>query len=274
MASACSGIPTPDSCSCLPPDRAYLSPMCGKTTLPAAKLYEALEAAGLQPWLDAEKLLPGQNWRGCIERAIDTSDFFIACFSSKSVRKRGQFPYEVRYALRTADRMPLDDVFMLPVRMADVRCPSQDRVAYAVGRPVSGLGCGSRNSWSRRFAANGPADRLGLLNLAEAFLHGGHELAIRFDLQVLGPGIPLRLGVPEFALGFAQFVPAFGRVRVPLYGFFVPPGRGFVAALFQVDSCRFGFLFRPAGDLGRTRSWGSTVTSSSGGSCEPGCVGA
>ena len=25
----------------------------------AAQLYKALEAAGLQPWLDAEKLLPG-----------------------------------------------------------------------------------------------------------------------------------------------------------------------------------------------------------------------
>src|SRR5438034_6632905 len=52
----------------------------------AAKLYSALEDAGLQPWLDEKKLLPGQNWRRCIERAIDTSDFFIACFSSRSVR--------------------------------------------------------------------------------------------------------------------------------------------------------------------------------------------
>jgi len=96
----------------------------------AAKLYEALEAAGLQPWLDAEKLLPGQNWRGGVERAIDNSDFFIACFSSKSVRKRGQFPYEVRYALRTADRMPLDDVFILPVCLAECAVPS--RIAWHV----------------------------------------------------------------------------------------------------------------------------------------------
>ena len=68
----------------------------------ASKLYAELEAAGLRPWLDRKKLLPGQNWRGCVERAIDTCDFFIACFSSNSVGKRGQFPYEVRYALRTA----------------------------------------------------------------------------------------------------------------------------------------------------------------------------
>lgn len=94
----------------------------------ALALYESLEAAGLQPWLDAKKLLPGQNWRGCVERAIDTCDFFVACFSSKSVRKRGQFPYEVRYALRTADRMPLDDAFLMPVRLSDCKMPS--RIAW------------------------------------------------------------------------------------------------------------------------------------------------
>jgi hypothetical protein len=91
----------------------------------ASKLYAELEAAGLRPWLDRKKLLPGQNWRGCVERAIDTCDFFIACFSSHSVKKRGQFPYEVRYALRTADRMPLDEVFVLPVRVSECRIPAR-----------------------------------------------------------------------------------------------------------------------------------------------------
>src|SRR4051794_16600286 len=94
----------------------------------AERLYSALVAAGFNPWLDRKKLLPGQNWRRCIERAIDTCDFFIACFSSKSVRKRGQFPYEVRYALRCADRMPLDDIFVLPVRVAECQVPA--RIAW------------------------------------------------------------------------------------------------------------------------------------------------
>ena len=91
----------------------------------AARLYDALTEAGFHPWLDRKKLLPGQNWRRCIERAIDTSDFFVACFSSNSVRKRGQFPYEIRYALRSAERMPLDDVFVFPVRTGDCRVPSR-----------------------------------------------------------------------------------------------------------------------------------------------------
>lgn len=94
----------------------------------AGRLYSALVSAGFNPWIDRKKLLPGQNWRRCIERTIDTCDFFIACFSSKSVRKRGQFPYEVRYGLRCAERMPLDDVFMLPVRVADCQIPA--RIAW------------------------------------------------------------------------------------------------------------------------------------------------
>jgi hypothetical protein len=99
----------------------------------AANLYSALLAAGFNPWLDRKKLLPGQDWRRCIERAIDTCDFFVPCFSRRAVRKRGQFPYEVRYALRGADRMPLDDVFMLPVRIeeCDVPCRIARQMQYA-----------------------------------------------------------------------------------------------------------------------------------------------
>jgi hypothetical protein len=83
----------------------------------ALRIYTELLAAGTAPWLDRVKLLPGQAWARCIDRAIETSDFFIACFSTTSVAKKGQFPYEVRHALRCADRMPLDDVFVLPVRL-------------------------------------------------------------------------------------------------------------------------------------------------------------
>src|ERR1700681_4239891 len=41
---------------------------------PARKLCEALRACGCAPWLDKDKLLPGQNWPRAIERAIDNAD--------------------------------------------------------------------------------------------------------------------------------------------------------------------------------------------------------
>ena len=68
----------------------------------ARRLCEALRAAGCSPWLDKDKLLPGQNWPRSIEQAIEIADVFVACFSSRSIRKRGQFQSELRYALECA----------------------------------------------------------------------------------------------------------------------------------------------------------------------------
>jgi|HubBroStandDraft_1064217.scaffolds.fasta_scaffold271156_2 hypothetical protein len=89
----------------------------------AGWLYEALEKAGFSPWMDARKLLPGQNWPRAIENAIETSDFFVACFSRNSVDKKGCFQAEVRYGLDCARRMPLDEIYLAPVRFDDCRVP-------------------------------------------------------------------------------------------------------------------------------------------------------
>ena len=96
-----------------------------ENTEQALRLANDLAAAGLKPWIDRRKLLPGQNWRRAIQRAIERSDFFIPCFSEIAVRKRGQFPNEVRLAMRWADRMPLDDSFVVPVRLEDCSVPQE-----------------------------------------------------------------------------------------------------------------------------------------------------
>jgi hypothetical protein len=65
-------------------------------TEPVRRLHDALAAKRFDPWLDKAKLLPGQNWPRAIETAIHTSDFFIGCFSTRAVRKRGSFQSELR----------------------------------------------------------------------------------------------------------------------------------------------------------------------------------
>ncbi len=91
----------------------------------ARKLYRALKNHGLEPWMDEEKLLPGQNWPRAIERAIEVSDYVLVCFSRRSVGKRGFFQSELRYALEVAARMPLDEIFLLPVRLSECEVPLQ-----------------------------------------------------------------------------------------------------------------------------------------------------
>ena len=93
----------------------------------ADRLYRDLEAGGLAPWLDRRKLLPGQNWPRAIEEAIETSDFFVACFSHLSVRKKGSFQSEIRYALDCARRIPLDETYLIPARLDDCRVPAKIR---------------------------------------------------------------------------------------------------------------------------------------------------
>src|SRR6516162_9433102 len=89
----------------------------------ARRLCESLAAAGCSPWLDKDKLLPGQNWPRAIERAIEISDAFVACFSSRSLLKRGQFQAELRHALDCAQRLPLESVFLIPVRLEHCEVP-------------------------------------------------------------------------------------------------------------------------------------------------------
>ncbi len=91
----------------------------------AERLYNDLTAEGFDPWLDKKKLLPGQNWPRSIERTIEVSDFFIACFSRRAVGKRGYFHSELRYALDCAGRLPLGETYFIPVRLDNCQVPSQ-----------------------------------------------------------------------------------------------------------------------------------------------------
>lgn len=91
------------------------------------RLYDALEERGFDPWFDRRKLMPGQNWPRSIEDALEATDFVIACFSRNSVSKKGGFQAEIRYALDCARRVPLDDVFLIPVRLDACVVPASIR---------------------------------------------------------------------------------------------------------------------------------------------------
>jgi hypothetical protein len=89
------------------------------------RLYDSLQIAGFEPWMDKENLLPGQNWPRAIERAIETSDYFIGCFSSRSGTKRGHFQSELSYALDIATRVPPEQAYFVPIRLDECALPRQ-----------------------------------------------------------------------------------------------------------------------------------------------------
>jgi hypothetical protein len=96
----------------------------------ARGLRDRIAAAGCSPWMDKDKLMPGQNWPRAIRRAIEISDVFVACFSVRSSSKRGPFQSELRWALHCAQRMPLEETFVVPVRFES--CVVPRRIAEQV----------------------------------------------------------------------------------------------------------------------------------------------
>jgi len=94
------------------------------------KLFRAFEQNGFRPWLDKMKLMPGQNWPRAIETAIQSSDYFVACFSHRSTCQRGTFHSELRYALACAARVPLDEIFFIPARLD--QCVVPGRIARKI----------------------------------------------------------------------------------------------------------------------------------------------
>lgn len=99
--------------------------LCHASTDKAAvrELYRKLKSSVVDPWLDDEKLLPGQDWNLEISRAIRQSDAVLVCLSRGSVTKAGYVQKEIRDALDIADQQPEGAIFLIPVRLEDCEVP-------------------------------------------------------------------------------------------------------------------------------------------------------
>ncbi len=82
-------------------------------------LYNRLLADGVDAWLDAESLVPGQNWQVEIPKAIREADVVIVCLSEKSINKEGYVQKEIKFALDVADEKPEGTIFIIPARLEE-----------------------------------------------------------------------------------------------------------------------------------------------------------
>jgi TIR domain len=79
---------------------------------------------GLEPWLDEEDLLPGQDWTREIPRALQQSDFILVFFSRLSVAKHGYVQREMKLALDALQELPEGTIHTIPVRLDDCEVPA------------------------------------------------------------------------------------------------------------------------------------------------------
>ncbi|MFM7713583.1 MAG: toll/interleukin-1 receptor domain-containing protein, partial [Microcystis sp.] len=86
------------------------------------QLYNRLKQAGYKPWLDKKDLIPGQNWREEIPKAIKASQIFLACLSANSA-KQGYIQRELRIALDILGEMLPGTIFFIPMRLEECEIP-------------------------------------------------------------------------------------------------------------------------------------------------------
>jgi formylglycine-generating enzyme required for sulfatase activity len=96
------------------------------------ELYRTLKRRGVQPWLDAENLIPGQNWEVEIPKAIISADAIIVCLSPNSVDKEGYVQTEIKFALDKAMEMPEGRIFLIPAKLEECDLPFSLRQYQAV----------------------------------------------------------------------------------------------------------------------------------------------
>lgn len=99
-------------------------------------LCQRLRDDGFNPWLDEERLLPGQDWQLEIEQALKKSDAILLSFSKRSLSKEGYIQREHKKALDYQKEKPEGTIFVIPVRLDDSEIPFFLRELQCVDYPL------------------------------------------------------------------------------------------------------------------------------------------
>jgi uncharacterized protein with GYD domain len=85
----------------------------------ARRLFRDLARVGVGPWLDVEKLRPGDHWKSATLTALRSSDYVVLLMSTRTTGRRGFLNTEIREALEVVSEMPHNRPFLLPARLDD-----------------------------------------------------------------------------------------------------------------------------------------------------------
>jgi TIR domain len=89
----------------------------------ARELYFRLRSRGYSVWLEDEDLLPGQDWRLAISKAVKSSDIILICLSQKSTLNTGFHQRELKIVLDTVVELPEGRIFIIPLRLEECEMP-------------------------------------------------------------------------------------------------------------------------------------------------------
>ena len=90
-----------------------------------SEIYHRLKAAGYDPWIDSEDLLPGVKWKDAIIKAVREADLFLLCVSPRSSNRQGFIQREIKLALDQLEEKTFDQIYFIPVRLEECELPEK-----------------------------------------------------------------------------------------------------------------------------------------------------
>ena len=93
----------------------------------ASELCAKIAGAGFEPWMDRDRVLPGELWAPRIRAALREADFFLALLSPNSGNKRGFLQREISDALDLWQEKLPDDIYLIPVLLGACELPERLR---------------------------------------------------------------------------------------------------------------------------------------------------
>jgi TIR domain-containing protein/SIR2-like protein len=92
----------------------------------AARVYQSLQAAQFEPWLDKECLEGGDGWDARIKEELETTDFTLVLYTPIFCRKTDSYVNK-EVALARERSLSVRGPFLIPLRTAEIA--DEDRVA-------------------------------------------------------------------------------------------------------------------------------------------------
>ena len=93
----------------------------------ALELHKRLHDENINAWIDEENLLPGEEWKIIIEKAVKSSHVVLVLLSRYSITKAGYIQKEIKIALDLADEQPEDTIFIIPIKLEECDVPARLR---------------------------------------------------------------------------------------------------------------------------------------------------
>lgn len=160
----------------------------------ALDCYKVLAQAGTSPWLDEQKILPGQNWQAEIEKAFKDANVIVLLLSKNSVGKRGFVQREANDAIEQLRYKQPTDIYFIPLLLEPCDVPTQiaGRLQYV---DISTSGAWDQVRASLKLAAEQQS-----IQLAEGLVVGPFRVFTeKFQEQWKGaPGHDISIEYPRF----------------------------------------------------------------------------